>query len=220
MKKIRILLAGENKLFIGSLGMLLEQEPDFEITASVSCGVDAIRTARSLTPDLIVLDQQIPDINLLQVAREVRSELKNACFVLIVKEETPELLTVLTETKNSGVVRSDAEVNEFITALRTVARGENYINPATIAKLRELPRDEQGRGDLLSAITQREKEVLYWLARGCTNKEISAILILSEKTVKNHVSHILRKLDVTDRTKAAVLAWQEGLPLLSEEFFT
>lgn len=219
MKKCRILLAGENRLFVDSLKVLLEQEQEFDIGACVSCGVETIKTARLVEPDLLVVDQQLPDINLLQVTREVRLSLKNPGFVLIVREETPELITILSETQNIGIVQCNTQVTEFMTALRTVARGENYINPGTISNLRALPKEEFVSVDPFSEITQREKEVLYWLAHGRTNKEISAALILSEKTVKNHVSHILRKLDLTGRTQAAAMAWREGLPLLSEDFF-
>lgn len=219
MKKNNIMLAGENRLFIDSIRTLLEKEADFEVTGCASSGVETIKKAIELSPDMIVADQQLPDINLLQVTREVRSKLKNPSFVLIIREETPELISILSEIQNIGVVRCNCGVPEFITALHTVARGENYINSDTIANLRSLPQDEERSGDPLAVITPREKEILYWLSRGHTNKEISSILILSEKTVKNHVSHILRKLDLTDRTKAAALAWSEGLPLLSEEFF-
>lgn len=219
MKKSKILLAGENRLFVDSLKVLLEQEQEFDIGACVSCGVETIKAARTVEPDLLVVDQQLPDINLLQVTREVRLSLKNPGFVLIVREETPELITILSETQNIGVVQCNTQVAEFMTALRTVARGENYINPGTISNLRTLNKDEPAAIDPFAEITQREKEVLYWLAHGRTNKEISTALILSEKTVKNHVSHILRKLELTGRTQAAAMAWREGLPLLSDDFF-
>ncbi|MBQ9881123.1 MAG: response regulator transcription factor, partial [Synergistes sp.] len=90
----------------------------------------------------------------------------------------------------------------------------NVLNP--------LPHQEerQMRRDLLADITPREREVLYWMAKGLKNREISQKLILSEKTVKNHVSHILKKLETEDRTKAAAIAWEEGLPLVEEEFFS
>lgn len=219
MKKNSIMLAGENRLFIDSLKTLLENEADFDVSGCVFSGVETIKLALELSPDMIVVDQQLPDINLLQVTREVRSRLKSVSFVLIIREETPELLSILSETQNIGVVRGNSDFPEFMTAIRAVARGENYINPGTIANLRSLPQSEGHAADALAYITQREKEVLYWLAKGNSNKEISSILILSEKTVKNHVSHILKKLDLKDRTKAAALAWQEGLPFMSEEFF-
>ena len=80
--------------------------------------------------------------------------------------------------------------------------------------------DDEFYDDPLNEITPREREVLYWLSHGLTNKEIAQRMILSEKTVKNHVSHLLKKLDLTDRTKAAALAWKEGLPQIAEEFFS
>lgn len=219
MQKKKLLLAGENRLFIDSLKTILENEIDFTIVGCVSCGVDAIRSARALPPDVLVADQQMPDLNLLQIVREVRYTLKNMNFLFIIKEETSELLTILSETKNVGIVQSDSDVAELERALRTVARGESYINAGTISSLRTMPQEERPSENLLDELTQREKVILYWLARGHTNKEIAKTLILSEKTVKNHVSHILRKLDVTDRTKASALAWQDGLPMMPEEFF-
>lgn len=219
MKKNRVLLAGENRLFIDSIKTILEREADFAILGCVSCGVDAIRSARETFPDVIVADQLLPDINLLQVVREVRITQKNAKFLFLIKEETSELLAILGETKSVGIVQNTSDVYELILALRSVSKGESYINPGTITSLRAIPSDGRAFEDPLSEITQREKDVLYWLAKGMTNKEISKTLVLSEKTVKNHVSHILRKLDLTDRTKAAALAWQEGLPMMSEEFF-
>jgi len=219
MKKHLILLAGENRLFIDSIKTILEREADFTVAGCVSCGVDAIRTARMVSPDVIVADQQMPDINLLQIVREVRLSLKTTRFLLLIKEETSELLTILSETKQVGIVQNSSDIAELISALRSVSHGESYINPGTISSLRMIPQEDREHEDPLAEITQREKEVLYWLARGLTNREISKTLILSEKTVKNHVSHILRKLDLADRTKAAALAWKEGLPMMPEEFF-
>ena len=101
----------------------------------------------------------------------------------------------------------------------SLLRGERYIS-RSVLNAPQHQEEREKRRDLLADITQREREVLYWIAKGLKNREISKKMILSEKTVKNHVSHILKKLETEDRTKAAAIAWEEGLPLVEEEFFS
>jgi DNA-binding NarL/FixJ family response regulator len=119
-----------------------------------------------------------------------------------------------------GAVKQSCGISEFMTALRQVIKGERYISSEVIQYLKTPFADDVINDDLLKDVTQREREVLYWISHGLTNKEISDKIFLSEKTVKNHVSHILKKLELSDRTKAAAFAWQEGLPLIPEDFFS
>ena len=114
---------------------------------------------------------------------------------------------------------SSSDIEELVSALRSLARGERYVSKKVLAAAGGRSGAER-LSDPLGEITPREREVLYWLALGLTNKEISKKMILSEKTIKNHVSHILKKLELTDRTKAAALAWREGLPQISEDFYS
>lgn len=218
MRKNSVILADKSRLFTDAIRNILKEEPEFNIVSDVSCGIEAIRAAQSLRPDILVIGQVLPDITMFQVVREVYRELKNTKFMFIVHDETSELLRFLSEIHTLGVIRYNSDIKEFITALRSIARGERYISKEVINDLRVAPK-EMPEEDLLAGITSREREVLYWLAHGQNNKEIASTMILSEKTIKNHITHLLRKLDVTNRTKAAAIAWSEGLPLIPEDFF-
>jgi len=220
MRKNKIILADGNNLFIDALRMILEKESDFAVLASLSSGIDAIREVRELHPDVIVMGEAMYDVSLFAVARELKRDNKNIRFLFIIKDRNPDLLTLLGEIENMGVVQDKSDISEFMTALRAVAKNERYISPEVIANLRTSLQHEQKNYDPLENITQREREILYWVAHGLTNKEISRKVYLSEKTVKNHVSHILKKLGLEDRTKAAALAWQKGLPLVPEEYYS
>ncbi len=220
MKKIKILLAYGNRLFVDALRLIIEKEQDFVVISSVSNGVAAVREAHELHPDVVVIGEVMPDLSMFMIARELKRNTKNMRFLFIIKDENADLLTLLGEMENVGVVQEKSDVTEFMTALRSVAKSERYISPEVITNLRTSVPQEKNTTDPLEDITHREREVLYWIANGLTNKEISKEMFLSEKTVKNHVSHILKKLDLTDRTKAAVLAWKDGLPMIPEEFYS
>jgi DNA-binding NarL/FixJ family response regulator len=219
MKTIKILLSGYNMLFMDSLRTILDDMDEYSVATVVRSGVETIRSARRLKPDVIIADMQIPDINMLSVVREVTSSLKKVRFVFLVGDDTSELVSAIGEAETVGVLRYESELEEFIKALGMVAKGVNYINSETIAKLRIISKSFKGERDPLSELTYRERDVLYWLSHGYSNREIAEVLVLSEKTIKTHVSHILKKLRIDDRTKAAAIAWKDGLPLMSEEFF-
>jgi DNA-binding NarL/FixJ family response regulator len=220
MKKNKIILADGNRLFIDALKLILERESDFAVISSESSGIAAIKKAQELDPDVVVVGEVMHDISMFMVARELKRDNKKIRFLFIVKDKNPDLLTLLGEMENVGVVQEKSDMTEFMTALRSVARNERYISPEVITNLRTVVPRKEKIYDPLDDITQREREILYWVANGLTNKEISKTMFLSEKTVKNHVSHILKKLGLQDRTKAAVLAWKEGLPMMPEEYYS
>ncbi|NLV81612.1 MAG: response regulator transcription factor [Synergistaceae bacterium] len=218
MKKINIILADGSRLFANALKTILSEEQDFNVVSDVYCGIEAIRNVQVLRPDILVLGQVLPDITMFQVVREIYRDIKSIRFLFIVKDGNSELLKFLSEVQTIGVIRHNTDVSELIVALRSIAKGERYISKDVLNDLRYVPEEPDGK-DLLREITPREREVLYWLSQGQNNREIAATMILSEKTIKNHITHLLKKLKVADRTKAAAIAWAEGLPLIPEEFF-
>jgi len=219
MKKTSVLIVDQNRLFAEALSVIVASDAAFTIAGSDESGVDALRSICSTKPGLVVAGQSLPDMNMAQVIREIRRVARSVGFLFIISESSPELLRLLGETERIGAVPASAGLGEFMEALRSVARGERYVSREVIENYSRAA-DDTVAADPLELLTPREREVLYWLAHGCANAEISAKMVLSEKTVKNHVSHILRKLAFTDRTKAAALAWREGLPLIPEEFFS
>lgn len=220
MKKTKIILADGNHLFADALKLIIENDSDFVVISSVESGIDAVREVQVMRPDILVIGEVLPDITMFQLARELRRNIKNIRFLFIVRAGSTDLLALLGETVSVGAIEQKTNIIEFMTALRSVARGERYISRGVITNLINPVQKGEKYSDPLDDITQREREVLYWLANGCTNKEISKKMFLSEKTIKNHVSHILKKLDLADRTKAAALAWKEGLPMIPEEFYS
>ena len=219
MKKIRIVIADGNNLFVEALKAILEKEQEINVLSASDAGVSALRSCIDLAPDVAVIGEVLPDLTMLETAKELKRIVRNIGFLFIVKEGGAGLLDLLNGSDPVGAIKQSSDIPEFLRALRFVADGERYVSPGIIEKLKVPDLTGISAYDPLSDITHREREVLYWAAHGMTNKEISNKIFLSEKTVKNHISSILKKLEITDRTKAAALAWKEGLPLLPEDFF-
>ncbi|MEA4872219.1 MAG: response regulator transcription factor [Synergistaceae bacterium] len=220
MKKIKIVLADGSNLFIDALKLVLEKEPEIALLSGANSGVDALRNCIDLQPDLAVIGEVLPDLTIVETAKEIRRSVRGIRFLFMIRDGSAEMLSLLSSMDSVGAVRQSCDIIEFLRALHSVIRGERYISADVIEYLKNPFSDELISEDPLDYITQREREVLYWVSHGLTNKEISERIFLSEKTVKNHVSHILKKLDLSDRTKAAAFAWHEGLPLIPEDFFT
>jgi len=220
MKKIKIVLADGSNLFIDALKLVLEKEPEIALLSGANSGVDALRNCIDLQPDLAVIGEVLPDLTIVETAKEIRRSVRGIRFLFMIRDGSADMLSLLSSMDSVGAVRQSCDIPEFLTALHSVIRGERYISAEVIEYLKNPFSDELISEDPLDYITQREREVLYWVSHGLTNKEISERIFLSEKTVKNHVSHILKKLDLSDRTKAAAFAWHEGLPLIPEDFFT
>ncbi len=219
MKKIKLVLADGNNLFVDALSQVLEKEPEVAVVSGAGSGVAALRNCIELRPDVAVIGEVLPDLTIVEAAKEIRRNIKNIRFIFIIKDGSADILSLLGGMDSVGAVRQSCEISELLTALRSVINGERYISPDVIEYLKAPMFNDPSDHDPLTCITQREREVLYWVAQGLTNKEISKRMFLSEKTIKNHVSSMLRKLDLTDRTKAAAFAWHQGLPMLPEDFF-
>lgn len=219
MKINKVILADTNALFTDALRIVLEGEADFEVRAGAGTDARNIRELIGEAPDVLVIHQSVPDAGLVAIVRELRRIKRSLRLLFIVHEPTGELFTLAGESSSIGIMSEAGTAAEFISALRAIARGERYISRDILTSAHQ-PADEPLAADPLEALTPREREVLYWLSLGYTNREISDRMILSEKTVKNHVSHVLKKLEQSDRTKAAALAWKCGLPIIEEEFFS
>ncbi len=211
MNKIRVLLADDHRLFREGLRRLLEIEGDIEVVGEAKDGQETVELALDTAPDIILLDVNMPKMNGGQVIRALRNGKTSARFVVITAYDDEEYLTTLSASGISGYILKSSGLSELLFALRTVYNGESYVDPKVAGKLLSTFQKRKETNDTFMVLTQREKEVLYWLSQGFNNFEISTRMILSEKTVKNHVSHLLKKLGLNDRTQAAVLAWRLGV---------
>lgn len=214
----RVLVVDDHELFREGVVATLESELDFKVVGQAGSGDEALRAASELRPDLILLDLYMPGRNGLSVLPMLRDELPETRIVMLTVSEDPEAVTQALRDGASGYLVKGIRAEAFLEALRAVMVGESYVSPAVAGHvLRELRRDQSERSDI-DSLTKRERDVLQLLARGRTNREIAEALVISEKTVKRHVTGIFGKLHARNRTEAALRALDvaHGVPPLAE----
>ncbi|MDR0649164.1 MAG: response regulator transcription factor [Synergistaceae bacterium] len=211
MNKIRVAIADDHRLFREGLRRLLELEGDIEVVGEAKDGAEAVDMVLSTAPDIVLLDINMPKMDGGQVVKQLKGAKLNTKFVAITAYDDEEHLASLSAIGINGYILKSSSMPDLISALHAVYGGESYVDPKVAGKLLSSFQKRKEEQDVTFLLTQREKEVLFWLSQGFNNAEISAKMVLSEKTVKNHVSHLLKKLGLNDRTQAAVLAWRMGL---------
>ena len=211
VNKIRILLADDHRLFREGLRRLLELESDMDVVGEARDGAEAVDLILETDPDIVLLDINMPKMDGGQVIKHLKNSNCRAKFVAITAYDDEEHLATLSAIGISGYILKSSSMPDLLAALRAVHSGESYVDPKVAGKLLSSFQKRKEEQDVMLLLTQREKEVLFWLSQGFNNAEISNKMVLSEKTVKNHVSHLLKKLGLSDRTQAAVLAWRMGL---------
>ena len=212
--RINVLIADDHVLMRQGLKQILELEKDIAVIAQASNGNDAVKLAREHRPDIILMDINMPGINGLQAIKEIKQEKLQCRIIVLTIHEDREYLFKTLQMGAEGYVLKDAEPSVLVEAIRNVHSGQSYIQPNMTRELvREFNRvtlHEKEKNDARD-LTAREIEVLELIAEGMINKEIAKQLYISEKTVKNHVSNIFRKLDVSDRTQAAIYAFKHNI---------
>jgi DNA-binding NarL/FixJ family response regulator len=212
MEPIRVLIADDHPVFRDGLRLLLEATPDTECVGEASTGEEAIALAASLQPDVILMDIQMPDVNGIDATRRILAAEPEIGVVVVTMYEDDASLFAALRAGARGYVLKGAARADILRAIRGVASGDAIYGPAIARRLvaffaTPIPVAPPAFPEL----SQREREVLALIAEGRTNEEIARRLILSPKTVRNNVSAILNKLQVTDRTAAVVRARAAGL---------
>ncbi len=208
LDEIRVLIADDHPLIREGLRHVLELDPKIKVVGEVGDGQGAINLARALRPDVILMDLKMPGTSGLEASRVIRREFPDIRILILTVAEDEEMLEVI-RTGASGYLLKDVEPAELLKAIYNVMEGKPALHPVVTRRLLgELdrltaPKQEE---DGISALTEREKEVLMLIAQGESNKGIAKKLFISEKTVKNHITSIFRKLRVEDRTQAAIYA--------------
>ncbi|WP_422448143.1 response regulator [Thermoanaerobacterium sp. DL9XJH110] len=212
MGKISVVLADDHVLMRKGLRKILEMEEDIEVVGEASDGYEAIDEVKAKNPDVLLLDINMPRLNGIEVTRKLKSEKVSTKIIILTIYDDREYLLELIKTGVLGYILKDIEPQGLLEAVRSVSRGETYIQPTlSRALVAEFNRITQPIATAKKPLTPREKEVLVCIAEGMNNYEISSKLGISEKTVKNHVSSILRKLNLMDRTQVAVFALKNKL---------
>lgn len=208
--RIRVLLVDDHQVVRRGLRTFLEVQADIDVVGEAGDGDEGVARAEELRPDVILMDIKMPGADGISALRRLR-ELGNPARVLIVTSFTEQRTIVpALRAGAAGYVYKDVDPDALAGAIRSVHAGHVLLQPEVADALlsQEFPGGGQGRGN---ALTEREREVLTLIADGRSNREIARALVLSEKTVKTHVSNVLMKLDVSDRTQAALWAVRHGI---------
>ncbi|MDO4765523.1 MAG: response regulator transcription factor [Eubacteriales bacterium] len=217
MSKIRVMITDDHAMIREGLKKVLELEGDIEVIAQSGNGQDAIEYCKKHEDniDILLLDVNMPKMNGIQTLEKLEKEVPSIKTIVLTIHDEVEYLRKAMELGAKGYVLKDSESDALASAIRSVYNGAVYIQPTmAIHLLNDMnPKTSVGKKSFL---TKREVQVLKLVTNGMLNKEIAIRLRISEKTVKNHVSNIFKKIDVSDRTQAAVYAIKTGLVELSE----
>ena len=214
---LKVVLTDDHKLFRDGLRKILELEPDIKVVGEAGDGEEALAVIREHLPDIVLFDINMPRVDGVQLVRELNNLKIRSALIAVSAYDDEDALATLSAEGVLGFVLKSSGRSELIAAIRSVIRGQSYVDPRVAGKLMTSFARRKNENDLLGELTLREKEILYWLAQGLSNSEVATRMVLSEKTVKNHVSHMLKKLDIRDRTQAAIMAWKVGFAQLSPD---
>ena len=208
---IKVMLADDHVLMREGIRQLLEFDGTISVIAEANNGVECMEQLLSVHPDILLLDINMPVMNGIEVLQEIKKKnISVKVLVLTVHNEVEYLLKAV-DIGVDGYIMKDSESSELKRAINEILSGEKYIQPSLIPMLNNKLANRDIDKDKLNSLTSRELEVLVQVANGMFNKEIAINLNISERTVKNHVSNIFKKIDVTDRTQAAVFAIRNNL---------
>lgn len=211
MKNIRILIADDHSMVREGLKQLIELEDDIEVIAQTGDGKETIDKIKETMPDVVLLDINMPIMNGLEVLEVIKQENLNVKVLILTIHNEIEYLYKAVEIGVNGYVLKDSESDVLIKAIRSIYGGESYIQPNMASLLFKKINGELDNQVKHNKLTKREIEVLKLITQGLLNKEIADQLCISEKTVKNHVSNIFKKIEVSDRTQAAVYAIKNNI---------
>jgi two-component system, NarL family, response regulator LiaR len=213
---IRILIADDHAVVREGLRALIEAKPDMELVGEAEDGIEAVLMARSLKPDVILLDLLMPRMDGIEAIGEIKQENPNARILVLTSFAADDKVFPAIKAGALGYLLKDSSSQDLIQAIRDVYQGESSLHP-TIARrlIREILRPSTA-APAENLLTEREVAVLKLIAGGLSNQEIAETLSISERTVSSHVSNILGKLHLANRTQAAVYAFREGLASLGQ----
>jgi len=216
MERIKVLIADDHRVVREGLVAILKTKENIEVVGEAQDGQEAVEKARTLEPDVILMDLSMPRMGGVEATRLIKREFPHIGIVALTMYDEQQYIFDLVRAGATGYLLKDTESAQIVEAIRAISRGESLIHPSVASKiLAEFSLLAQKKGKKPSWVehdlTEREITVLRLVADGKTNKEIANSLGLSEKTVKNHVRNIFHKLQVYDRTQAAILGIRKGI---------
>jgi DNA-binding NarL/FixJ family response regulator len=209
---ITVMIVDDHAVVRQGIRALLEAEGGFQVVGEVGSGGEAALLAADLAPDVVLMDLVMPEMDGVTATRLIKQHSpRSQVIVLTSYHEDEHIYPVIRAGALSYLLKS-VGLDELVSAVRRAARGEAMLHPHVAARLaQELQGASAGTRWLYDTLSEREREVLNLIATGLTNAQIAGRLVISERTVKSHVNNILSKLQVADRTQAAIFAWREGV---------
>jgi DNA-binding NarL/FixJ family response regulator len=212
---IRVVLADDDDLMRAGLAELLTVDPDIEIVGQAATGHEAVALARRLKPDVVLMDVRMPDMDGIAATRELSRETPDVKVLILTTFEHDDYIFGALRAGASGFLLKRTRPEDLIAGVRTVASGDSLLSPSVtrrvIEQMTQQPDPALGDAAGLENLTPKEREVLSWMARGMSNREIAAQLVVEESTIRTHVKRILMKLGVRDRVQAVIMAFQAGI---------
>lgn len=210
-ENIRILIVDDHAIVREGQRALIETEPGMTLVGEAEDGVQAIEMARTLLPDLILLDLHMPRMDGIEAIKAIKAERPEAQILVLTSFTEDNEIYAAIQAGAMGYILKDSSPQEILSAIRKVVRGESSIDPSIAERLmRELQRTSK-MAPTADPLTAREEEILVLIAQGLPNQAIAETLVISERTVRTHVTNILSKLHLANRTQAALYALREGL---------
>jgi NarL family two-component system response regulator LiaR len=210
-KRIRVLIADDHPVVRHGLRAFLQLQADLDIVGEAGDGLEAVAQVRKLQPDVVLLDLVMPRLDGIEAIRHIREARSSTKVIVLTTFADDEKVFPAVKAGAAGYLLKDVEPRELAEAIRTVHGGQGLLHPSIASKLMREFAGEQERASTLDTLTEREMDVLRLIAQGKSNREIAREFVLSEKTVKTHVSNILAKLQLADRTQAALYAVRNRL---------
>ena len=209
---IRVLVADDQAMVRAGFRMLLADEPDIEVVAEASDGLEAVAEAARTHPHVILMDIRMPELDGLEATRRITASDPDSRVLILTTFDLDEYVYRALQSGASGFVLKDDPPEQLIAAVRTVASGDALLSPSVTRRvISQFTRVHQDPPKAVDTLTPREMDVFRLITKGYSNAEIGRELFISDTTVKTHVTRLLQKLDLRDRAQAIVLAYQTGL---------
>jgi DNA-binding NarL/FixJ family response regulator len=212
---IRVLVVDDDDLMRAGLVELLAYDPAIDVVGQASTGREAVSLARQVTPDVVLMDVRMPDLDGIAATRELSGAVPEAKVLVLTTFEQDDYIFGALSAGASGFLLKRTRPEELVAGVRTIASGESLLSPSVtsrvIERLARQPVPDGTPDPRIEQLTPREREVLGLLARGLANAEIATELVIEESTVKTHVNRVLSKLDARDRVQAVIFAYENGL---------
>ena len=211
MDAIRIVIVDDHPVVREGIGAMLKREPDFKIVGEASNGLEAIEKVRELSPDVVLMDLRMPELDGVEAITRIKAENQDVKFIILTTYSDDEYIFRGIAAGARAYLLKDAPREELFRAIRTISKGESLIQPVVASRLLDRLAELSKKTPASETLSEREIEVLQLMAKGVSNKDIADQLSITQSTVKTHITSIFQKLNVTSRTEAVTTALKKGI---------